>query len=132
MARKEELEAMGIKVMQCKECCKDISEEEYNSHNGYCKSCYKDRYYIENNKKRYNQNVANSIDYEEESTTNTVAKFIKIIAILEAISGIILGLMFIEYLEIMIIVVIVASIISSAFIYALGEIIQLLEDIKNK
>lgn len=132
MASKEELEAMGIKVMQCKECCKDISEQEYNSHKGYCKSCYKDRYNIENNKKYYNQNVTNSINYEEESTTNTVAKIIKIIAILEVISGIILGLIFIEDLEIMVIVVIVASLISGVFIYAIGEIIQLLEDIKNK
>lgn len=132
MASKEELEAMGIKVMQCKECCRDISEEEYNSYKGYCKSCYKDRHNIENNKKQYNQNVNNSINYEEESTTNIVAKIIKIIAILEAIAGILLGLVFIEDLEIMVIVVIVASLISGVFIYAIGEIIQLLEDIKNK
>ena len=46
MASKEELEAMGITVKQCKECCKDIPEEEYNSHKGYCKSCYNDRYNI--------------------------------------------------------------------------------------
>lgn len=132
MASKEELEAMGIKVMQCKECCKDISEQEYNSHKGYCKSCYKDRHNIENIKKYYNQSVTNSINYKEESTTNTVAKIIKIIAILETISGIILGLIFMEDLEIMVIVVIVASLISGVFIYAIGEIIQLLEDIKNK
>ncbi len=133
MANKEELEAMGITVKQCKECCKDISEEEYNSHKGYCKNCYNDRYNIENAKKQYNQSENNtSYNEEETNTTNTVAKVIKIIAILNAIAGVILGLVGIEDFEVYAVVFIVASIISSIFIYAIGEIIQLLEDIKNK
>lgn len=118
-------------MKECKECCREISEEEYNSYNGYCKSCYKDSYNIENNKKRYNQIISNSINYEKVET-NIIAKTIKIIAILEVISGIILCFIFYQYLEIMIIVIIVSSLILGVFIYSLGEIIQLLEDIKNK
>lgn len=135
MANKEELEAIGIIVKQCKECCKDISEEEYNSHKGYCKSCYKDRYNIENAKRQFNKTDDNNTNYNEKnekSTTNIVAKVIKIIAILNAIAGVILGLVGIEDFEVYAVVFIVASIISSIFIYAIGEIIQLLEDIKNK
>lgn len=132
MASKQELEAMGIKVMQCKECCKDIPEEEYNSHKGYCKNCYKDRYTIENNKKQYNQDITNSTNYEKEKTTNTVAKIIKVLAIINAIASIILGLVNIENFELYAILFIVVGIISSVFVYSLGEIIQLLEDIKNK
>ena len=132
MANRQELEAMGIKAMQCKECCKDISEDEYNSQKGYCKSCYQDRYNIENKKRQYNQGATQTTNYGEEKTTNTVAKIIKIIAILEAISGIILGLMYIEDLEVMAVVIMVVGIISAVFIYAIGEIIQLMEDIKNK
>ncbi len=129
MASKSELEAMGIKAMKCKECCKDIAKEEYNSHKGYCKSCYEDRYNIENNKKQFNQSITN---YEEEKTTNAVAKIIKILAILNAIASIILGLVNIENFEIYAILFIVVGIISSLFFYSLGEIIQLLQDIKNK
>lgn len=134
MASKEELEAMGIIVKQCKECCKDIPEEEYNSHKGYCKSCYNDRYNIEKAKRQFNKTDNNTNDNEEEekSTTNIVAKVIKIIAILNAIAGVILGLVGIEDFEVYAVIFIVASIISSIFIYAIGEIIQLLEDIKNK
>ena len=135
MASKEELEAMGITVKQCKECCKDIPEEEYNSHKGYCKSCYNDRYNIEKAKRQFNKTDDNNTNYNEEdekSTNNIVAKVIKIIAILNAIAGIILGLVGIEDFEVYAVVFIVAIIISSSFIYAIGEIIQLLEDIKNK
>ncbi len=28
----------------CKECCKEISEDVNKEYNGYCKSCYNDRY----------------------------------------------------------------------------------------
>ena len=59
-------------MKECKECCREISEEEYNSYNGYCKSCYKDSYNIENNKKRYNQSISNSINYEKQFFTNYV------------------------------------------------------------
>ena len=43
MANDEELNAMGIKVVKCKECFRDISEEEYTKYKGYCKNCYEKR-----------------------------------------------------------------------------------------
>lgn len=133
MASKQELEAMGIRVMQCKECCRDISEEEYNTHNGYCKSCYADRKSIESSKRNFNNDTDRQIEYESDNTKiNTVAKIIKIIAILEGIVSIILGFMFMEDLELYSLIIILVGGISAIFVYAIGEIIQLLEDIKNK
>ena len=65
---------------------------------------------------------------------NTVAKVIKIISIIVAIGGFIFGLYKIDGFNSSYFVapIIIASIVSAVFIYALGEIIQLLEDIKNK
>lgn len=60
---------------------------------------------------------------------NSVANIIKGLAILEVIIAIVVGFITIEEFGIF---VIVGSIISAIFIYAIGEIIQLLEDIKNK
>lgn len=65
----------------------------------------------------------------QNSNKNSVASIVKGLAILETIIGIIIGFITIEEFGIP---VIVASVISAIFIYALGEIIQLLEDIKNK
>lgn len=31
------------KTKQCKECCRDITEDDYNAYDGYCKICYKDK-----------------------------------------------------------------------------------------
>lgn len=31
------------KTKQCKECCRDITEDAYNAYDGYCKICYKDK-----------------------------------------------------------------------------------------
>ncbi len=133
MASKEEMEALGIVVKQCKECCKDISESEYNSHKGYCKSCYADRNNIERAKRNFNNDTSEQVEYESNtSKTNTVAKIIKTIAIIEGIAGIILGLATMGNLELLSIAIMVAGFISAVFIYAIGEIIQLLEDIKNK
>lgn len=59
---------------------------------------------------------------------NSVATIIKGLAILEVVIAIIVGLITIEEFGIF---VIVGSIISAIFIYALGEIIQKLENIDN-
>lgn len=85
---------------------------------------YKRAMGIDSQNRNNNSNSNNSI--------NNIAKIIKVIAILEAISGLILGLMLIKEIETMSIIIIVVGFISAVFIYALGEIIQLLEDIKNK
>ena len=130
MASKEELEAMGIKKFQCKECCRDITESEYKTYKGYCKNCYKERKNIDIGKERYNNEESES----EDNGNNTVATIIRGIALISAIAGVIVGLVSIDALNsgVMAVVIIIASIILSVFIYALGEIIQLLEDIKNK
>lgn len=31
------------KTKQCKECCRDITEDDYNAYDGYCKFCYPDK-----------------------------------------------------------------------------------------
>lgn len=132
-ASKEELQALGIVKKQCKECCRDISEEEYNRYKGYCRNCYSDRNNIESAKRNFNNDTSEQIEYESDAPkTNTVAKMIKVIAILEGVAGIILGLGCIEDLELYSVVIMVAGFISAVFIYSIGEIIQLLQDIKDK
>ena len=131
MASKEELKAMGIKVMQCKECCRDITEEEYKKYDGYCKNCYINRESIEEEREIYNDSTEEETVYDDG--INKIAKTIKIIAITLAVLSIIASLILREKLGIILLIAsIIVSIISSIFIYALGEIIQLLEDIKNK
>lgn len=74
--------------------------------------------------------IGNSNNHSSKTTIkNSVANIIKALAIVEVIIAIVVGLITIEEFGIF---VIVGSIISAVFIYALGEIIQLLEDIKNK
>ena len=132
MASKEGLKAKGIKVMQCKECCRDMSEEEYKKYGGYCKNCYADRKSIEEKREIYNDSTENEEVYVEDGT-NGIAKTIKIIAITLGVLSIIASLILREELGIILLITtIIISIISSVFVYALGEIIQLLEDIKNK
>ncbi len=81
---------------------------------------------ISNDNKNNNVNVS--------ARTNKVATIIKALAIVEVVIGVIFGIYAIDGLNMDegAIVIIIASIISAIFTYALGEIIQLLEDIKNK
>ena len=116
------------KTKQCKECCRDITEDDYNAYDGYCKICYKDKTEVLEQRKSYNQ--------EEEpvnTSRNKIAILIKIIAIIVVIAGICIGIgQFEPYrTEELGWIYIIVSIISAVFVYALGEIIQLLEDIKN-
>lgn len=71
---------------------------------------------------------------EHFTNVNKVALIIKIVAIVGVIVGAGYGCTLFDsaYTEEIGIVYIIVSIISAVFIYALGEIIQLLEDIKNK
>ncbi len=68
---------------------------------------------------------------EEYYTTNNVAGVIKIIAIISCIVGIIACVIASKYLGIYTIVGIVGSIISSVFIYALAELIEIMHDIRT-
>lgn len=60
---------------------------------------------------------------------NSVATVIQGLAILQGFIAVISGIIYIETIGFFIII---GGIISAIFIYALGEIVQLLEDIKNK
>lgn len=68
---------------------------------------------------------------QEYYTTNNVAGVIKIIAILSCIIGVVGCIIANKYLEIYTIVGIVASIISSVFIYAIAELIEIMHDIRT-
>lgn len=119
-------------IIICENCY-----EENNSKRKTCSNCGATLYYnpeikkdMPNNEKKSEHNNANII--ENNYYQNTVAKIIKILSFILGILGIIVGLTTIEDLQLMSIIIIVTSLISSILIYALGEIIQLLEDIKNK
>ncbi len=110
----------------CKECCREITKSEAESNKGFCTKCYLMR------KKEYsNDNIAN---YSNDLKTNVVARIIKVIAIIGGFIGIIYGFNLLDsyHTEDIAFPIIIASIVSAIFVYALGEIIQLLEDIKNK
>lgn len=110
-------------MKQCKECCRDISREESEQYNGYCKKCYKIIKEDDENNKTVNKNEK-----------NIAASIIKAISIIGAIISVIYGLNLLGSYTTSTIgfFVIIISIISAVFIYGLGEIIQLLEDIRNK
>lgn len=63
---------------------------------------------------------------------NKIAKSMKLVSIILLILGIIIGITQLDTYLVLGITYIVISIISSIFVYGFGEIIQLLEDIKNK
>ena len=103
-------------VNKCKECCRDISKQDFKKYNGYCKNCFNLKY-------------DNS---DDECTRNNVAKLIqelsKVIVILNIIISIFVG---IENTTLAIIIFLSTS-FASLILYGFGETIQLLEDIKNK
>ena len=101
--------------MKCIKCKKDCLESELE--NGLCYEC--------RNKYRIIDNV---------DTVNFVAQGFKIFSIIEVFIGIILSIILLvnDYDIIYTIICIAASIIVFAFSRAIAEIIQLLEDIKNK
>lgn len=105
-------------MANCRECCREISEEDMHNYNGYCKSCYEE---IERKK---TERESNNINY--------IAQIIKMISVLCGIIGIFYGLSLLEYDEEMVLPIIVSTVLVSIFFYGFGEIIQLLEDIKNK
>lgn len=63
---------------------------------------------------------------------NSVATIIQGLAILEGFIAAIIGIIAIVDAQLIGFAIIIGGIISAIFVYALGEIIQLLEDIKNK
>ena len=79
-----------------------------------------------------NDNKDNNVNVS--ARTNKVATIIKALSIVAGVIGVVFGLYAIDGLNMDegAVIIIIASIISAIFIYGLGEIIQLLEDIKNK
>ena len=104
---------MENNINQCRECCRDISEEDSKKYKGYCKSCF---------------NLKDN-DSDEECTRNNVAKLIqelsRVIIILSIIISIFVG---IENV-ILAIIIFLSTGFASLILYGFGEIIQLLEDI---
>lgn len=111
----------------CKLCSKEISPLENNLYSGYCESCYEKIY--SKNSQEDNYSKTNS---RKNNIVATILKSISIINIIICIIGLIIGgsSLGIDLVTAVTIIIVVA--VSSIFIYALGEIIQLLEDIKNK
>lgn len=98
-------------MKQCKSCCKDITEEEAEECIGYCKSCYADYINIE----------------------NIVAKKIKDISIWIGLLGVVMAIIILVNENIIGSIIIgLISVLIAILVYGYGEIIQLLEDIKNR
>ena len=139
MASKEEMKAMGIKVMQCKECCRDITEEEYKKNGGFCKKCYSNKDEYNAQKSEYNGTSKNFSD--EENKKNKVAfkfliviNFMKLLGYGSTIIGFI-ALLSNEETGFAFLCLICGSIgtwLSTLFFEAVAEGLQLLQDIKDK
>ena len=135
MENKNELKEMDIEdnnIIICENC---YTENERTRKT--CKNCGAKLY--KNNVERQERTIKDEEEevFEEESNysgRNKVAVIIKVIAIITAIAGVIYGFTLFDssYIEYIAIAYILASIIVGIFTYSVGEIVQLLEDIKNK
>lgn len=101
--------------MQCKKCGKECMESELT--NGFCEDCIK----------KYGQN-SQEIKHKE----NHIANLIRIFVIVIIILGCILGIIELVVNILTGIIVFIATFISALLFSSIAEIIQLLEDIKNK
>jgi len=110
------------KNYECKECCREISEEEYKEYSGYCKKCY---------------NEKNNTEEESPSSLNSYHKISIFMFICTMIAGIICGSIY-TYdtydkfnIAIMFAIWICGFVIFFLF-YMLSTIIQELRNIQNK
>ncbi len=101
--------------MQCKKCGKECMESELK--NGFCEECLK----------KYGKNPQ-----ELKLVNNNIANTLKILVYIIIIIGIILAIVSCTINLIYGILIFVSALLSALFLRALAEIIQLLEDIKNK
>ena len=134
MASNEELKAMGIKndnVIICENCY-----EENEATRTTCKNCGAKLYRGGLGGKVQSRATEQKNDYSGNyyKKENKVALAIKIISIVASVIGVIASLTLFgsSYTEDLAIIYLIVSIVGGIFSYALGEIIQLLEDIKNK
>ncbi len=146
MASDEELRAMGIEtsnnIIICEKCY-----EENEATRTTCKSCGAKLY--KNNTTRNSKNEEKNYNYKENYNTNMastesnkMAKILRVIAVIEIICGFIVGGVLGDSFGVgyygyefnwgLCIGIIVASFINGIFILGFAEVIQLLQDIKDK
>ena len=118
-------------VIICEKCY-----EENEGSRTTCKNCNSPLYNNEKGtifQKIYNEEYTQNqtIPQKMNNKTNKVANIIQIVAIITGFIGTFYGFTMIEDSDFAI-PIIIASIVSAIFVYGFGEIIQLLEDIKNK
>lgn len=98
----------------CKDCSEKLSEDEKMDFNGYCESCYEERF---GRRYRYRK-------------LNFTATFLKFIAVSIGLIGTFMGVFNLQISSNGFgIIIIVLSIIGAVFINGFSVIIQLLEDI---
>ena len=113
----------------CSKCGKIIPADEIINNGGFCSNCMKKRERelsglgISEKREKHSQ--------ETNKGENKIANIIKGLAILIAILGTLVSFSYIDDLEGLTFVYIIASIISAIFIYAIGEGLQLLQEIVN-
>lgn len=108
-------------MSRCKKCDIEISALEDNLYSGYCENCYEDI---------YGKKVNNYIN--KNNGFASMLKFISIIIAVICIIAFIVEMVNDEIEIIAGIALIIATVMGTLFVYGFGEIIQLLEDIKNK
>ena len=105
------------KSKECKECCREISDEDYKMYNGYCKNCYK-----EHNKNSDNNSSLN--------TYHKISIFYFIIMVLSGIiAGFIIRTIYDEFNFAIMLSIILIGFITYFIFYMLATIIQ---EIRNK
>lgn len=123
-------------IIICENCYEENEETRTN-----CRNCGAKLYNNNKEKEEITKKTVNVQRTQEKPIendeflvgTNKVALIIKIIAIVGAVAGIIYGCILSDssYTEELGIVYVVVSIISAVFVYALGEIIQKLQNIED-
>lgn len=124
MASDEDLKAMGILTEKCSVCHKKITSQEYIENGGMCANCIN----------KFEESLGVTEERKKElnsNNTNIVAITIKVLSIISAIIGVILGIIIFEDFEVYAVGFITVILISCLFVYAIGEIIQKLQNIEE-
>ena len=114
--------------MQCKKCKKDFKEEELM--NGLCFDCF-EKLQQEEQQPEPKLYFTDDDDVKVQEK-NLVASIIKVLAIVYGIISVIFLFIPNNLGNYYSFIITIAGIVSAIFTYGLAEIIQLLEDIKNK
>lgn len=115
----------------CSKCGNKIRFDEY-SHNGLCEICYKgsDQTQIEDTPVE-EEEIINDIQ-ENTVITNSTAQIIRVIGFIQIIAGIIAVFALGENQFYVGIAIFISAFVTGILEIGFGEVIQLLEDIKNK